>query len=193
MPSLPRDYFDNYADDIDDGDRSYSSNWREYGFHRFQDYLEALKSKYMPVPKTLLEIGSADGSVIRELAKIGIEARGIEYSREIFDTAGIERRKIACGDAVQIIKAIPDNSYDCIYETSAQYIEKKYLRKFFKSVHRVTKKDLVIVLHTYEDDPKPHKYQVNHERASFWIDLLEETGFKNMSKQATPFWFRKEL
>jgi hypothetical protein len=188
---LPSDYFDNYADD-DSDDRTYGSNWREYGFHRMEDYFHELDRRYLAHPRTCLEIGSADGSVIRELRSRGIETRGIEASG-IYHQAGLERTRIAHSDAVQVVKVIPDNSYECVYETAAQYIEKKFLKGYFRNLRRIVKRDLVIVLHTHEDDPKPHRYQVNHEPSRFWIDLIEDAGFENRVLDTTPFWFTKEL
>ena len=190
MKPLPLDYFQNYADD-DVEDRTYQSNWRDYGFQRFEDYLKALKSRYRTQPKSVFEIGSADGSVIRELRSRGIDARGVELSSAMFQQAGLERSRIACADAFQVMKAIPDSAYDCVYETAAQYIPEKLLKRYFREIRRITKSDLVLVVHTHEDDPKPHHYQVNHKPSVFWFDLLDECGFRSMSEDA-PFWFAKE-
>ena len=200
---LPLSYFTEYADaDNEDGgasDRSYATNWRDYGFSRFTDYQRLLRERsYSTGPDSVYETGSADGSVIKELLKQGIDARGCELSKAILRTCKDKeiRSRISHGNAYEIVKSIPDNSFDCVYETSAQYLKRKQLPRYFRQLHRITKRDLVIVLHTVEEDPKPHRFQVNHLPNQEWIDLITETGFvlgyiNHPEENHAPFWFRK--
>lgn len=192
--ALPTDYFDNYADNIgEDEDRSYQANWRDYGFHLFERYLNMLEKMYLKYPKNILEIGSADGSVMRELQSQGFDVRGIESNFDMYKLAGSERSRITYGDAVQVLKAIPDGSFDCIFETAAQYIEEKTLRSYFKNIHRITRRDLIITLHTFEEGSKPHPYQKNHQSRDWWLELLESVGFEDVSKSKTHlYWLRKQ-
>lgn len=193
---LPLQYFAEYADDSED--RSYAQNWRDYGFSRFTDYLRLLKENYAREPESVFECGSADGSVIRELLHRRIEARGCEFTREIVRTCHDPdiRRRISIGDAYEIVKALPDRSFDCVYETSAQYIPHKRLSRYFQELRRVTRNDLVIVLHTVEEDATPHQHQINHLHNQEWVDIITGAGFVlgyiNAPEEATaPFWFRK--
>lgn len=191
MKPLPLSYFDEYADD-DVEDRSYKSNWRDYGFNRLEDYFLELKSRYRPTPTTLLEIGSADGSVLRELRSRGIKVRGVEFNTDMYKQAGFDKSLISNADAYQVLKAIQNDSYQCVYETAAQYIPEKLLRNYFREINRVVTTDLVVVLHTIDEDPKPHKHQVNHKSAKFWFDLIEECGFTRGNDANIPFWFTKD-
>lgn len=211
---LPMHYFENYADpdtdadtstdtDTDssssvDVDHSYAKNWRDYGFNRFNDYLRLLKETYARTPDTVFEFGSADGSVIEELLKQGFRARGCENSLGILRTCkSKDVRKLICyGSAYEVARALPDNSYDCIYETAAQYLKPKLLKQYFKELQRIAKNDMVIVLHTVDEDPEPHEGQVNHLTNDDWINLICDAGFvlgyiNNPEETTAPFWFRK--
>lgn len=192
---LPPEYFSNYADEeIGVRDRSYTSNWRDYGFSRFEDYLRVLEKSYASTPNSVFETGSADGSVIRELTNRGIRARGVEFSKHILEDCDPQtRRKIARGNAIEVVNALPDESFDCVYETCAQYIPEEYLESYFRALHRIVKRDLVIVLHSVEEDPKPHSGQLNHWENKKWLSLIESCGFTNAYevKKSAPFYFRK--
>ena len=195
MRQLPTSYFSEYADEeIGVRDRSYSANWRDYGFSRFEDYLRVLDKNYTSKPNSVFECGSADGSVIRELSSRGLEVRGCEFNKGIIKSCDPDTRKrIARSNVYEVLNAIPSNSYDCVYETAAQYIPEDYLLEYFQRIHRVVKRDLVIVLHTQEDDSKPHTGQLNHWPAKKWEDLITSAGFENafIAKNVPPFYFRK--
>ena len=209
---LPMHYFEHYADDADDAEdiddaninkesksnSSYAKNWREYGFSRFTDYLRLLKETYARTPDTVFEFGSADGSVIEELLKQGFRARGCENSLSILRTCkNKDVRKLICyGTAYEVARALPDNSYDCIYETAAQYLKPKLLKHYFNELQRIARNDMVIVLHTLEEDPESHEGQVNHLSNDDWINLICDAGFvlgyiNNPEETTAPFWFRK--
>lgn len=197
MKQLPPEYFQFYADEqIGVSDRSYSSNWRDYGFARFQDYLKVLTQTYAPKPTSVFECGSADGSVMRELNSMGIRARGVEFTKSILKGCDSDTRKrIARANAVEVLNALPDNCYDCVYETCAQYIPRDMLLDYFKNIRRIVRRDLVIVLHTMEEDPEPHTGQLNHWSGHEWIKLLAAAGFENAYSQdkCPPFYFRKSV
>ena len=192
---LGQEYFSNYADnDLDIRDRSYSENWRDYGFARLEDYLKILARSYTAMPGSIFECGSADGSVIRELTSRGIRARGCELSKFILgDCDPLTRRKIARANVFEVLHVLSDGSYDCVYETCAQYIPEEDLEDYFKEIKRIVKRDLVIVLHTKEDDPKPHTGQINHWENAKWLELLETCGFMDAYpvKNSAPFYFKK--
>jgi SAM-dependent methyltransferase len=191
MP-LPAQYFDQYADPGRPS-RDYASNWKVYGFQIFESYLNALEPGQFP--KTVLDVGAADGSTIRELSRRGFDARGIESSPYIYEQAQPDvKDKIAFGDATKLVKELPANSYDALYETAAQYVPKEQLREYLADLARVVKNDLVIVLHTVDYDPKPHDCQVNHLHDVTWRKLLDEAGFEEAGDTSWhPFWFRPKL
>lgn len=197
VSALPVRYFDEFAESEDEGNRQYAKHWREYGFHRFTDYLRLRKETYAMAPDTVFECGSADGSVIRELLGMGIRARGCEASESILRSCDREtRRLIAHADSAETMRALPDSSFDCVYETTAQYLNPKCLKSFFRNIHRVVRNDLVIVLHTIEEDPKPHRFQVNLFSNAEWIERITDAGFvlgyiNHPTETTAPFWFRK--
>lgn len=195
MRPLPTSYFSEYADEeIGVRDRSYATNWKDYGFTRFLDYLRVLEKTYTSKPNSVFECGSADGSVIRELKSRGLEARGCEFNKEILKGCDPDTRKrIARTNVYEALNVIPDNSYDCVYETAAQYIPETYLLEYFQRIRRIVKRDLVIVLHTREEDSVPHTGQLNHWPAKQWEALIASAGFENafIAKNTAPFYFRK--
>jgi cyclopropane fatty-acyl-phospholipid synthase-like methyltransferase len=195
MRPLPTDYFTYYADEeIGVRDRSYATNWRDYGFSRFEDYLRVLDRAYTSKPNSVFECGSADGSVIRELKSRGIRARGCEFNKEILKNCDPDTRTmIARTNVFEVLNALPDTCYDCVYETAAQYIPEQYLESYFKKLYRIVKRDLVIVLHTIEENEQPHTGQLNHWPAKKWEELLGSAGFENayIAKDVPPFYFRK--
>jgi hypothetical protein len=190
--SLPSSYFDNYADPGVE-DRSYSANWRRYGFQLFDKYMSELEDKGIALPKTALDIGAANGAAIEEMQRLGIKARGIEASKYIYDTAKPETKKlIAFGDATELIKHVPANMYEAIYETAAQYIPKDKLKQYLSDLYHAVRRDLIIVLHTREHDPEPHDGQVNFLTNAAWRSLLTEAGFIEAgSADDPPYWFTK--
>lgn len=142
----------------------------------------------------MFECGSADGSVIRELKSRGLEARGCEFNKEILKGCDPDTRKrIARTNVYEALNVIPDNSYDCVYETAAQYIPETYLLEYFQRIRRIVKRDLVIVLHTREEDSVPHTGQLNHWPAKQWEALIASAGFENafIAKNTAPFTFER--
>jgi predicted methyltransferase len=128
-----------------------------------------------------------------EMEKHGMIARGIESSRYIYDQASADmKKKIAFGDAVSIVKKIPDNSYDLVHDTVAQYVAKDTLKSYLAELCRICVKDLVIVLHTVDLNPDPHQCQVNHLHDVTWRRLLKDAGFVEQGPiDDHPFYFKK--
>lgn len=195
---LPESYFSNYADSDADGDSNanYDSVWRDYGFSRFTDYLKILSKSYSPNPESVLETGSASGKVIKELTARGMRCRGIENSKHILRNCDPDIRKLICkGNAFEVLRCMPTNSFDCVYETCAEYLPEDLLPEYFFNVHRVTKHDLVILLHSKEEDSEPHTGQVTHLSNAEWFELLENAGFVTGHEadkaNPVPFYFKK--
>lgn len=190
--SLPASYFDNYADPGVE-DRSYEANWRRYGFQLFDRYMADLEQDGIALPKTALDIGAANGAAIEELQRLGIKARGIEASKYIYDQAKPETKKlIAFGDATELVKRIPAGAFEVVYETAAQYVPKEKLKQYLADLHNVVGRDLVIVLHTREHDPKPHAGQVNFLTNAAWRELITGAGFIEAGDpESPPYWFTK--
>lgn len=177
MP-LPNEYFDQYADQSSGEDRSYSSNWKSYGFQLFEAYKDILLKGRSKWPRNAIDIGAANGLVIEEFLKLGIDAYGIESSRYIYDQAKPDiKKRIAFGDALDILKNVPDNKFELVHDTVAQYIPKDKLKHYLSELRRICVKDLVIVLHTMEVNPEAHQFQVNHLHDVTWRRLLKDAGF----------------
>lgn len=194
MAALPNSYFDSYADPTPgNSDLSYAKNWKKYGFQLFERYLEELSEKNIPQPGSVLDIGAANGAVLNELQRLGFEARGIESSEYIYNQTPAELKKfIALGDACDLVTKMSEDSFDAVYETAAQYIPKDKLKQYLKDLFKIVRRDLVIVLHTVDFDPKPHQNQVNHLSNESWRSLLSEAGFEECGDlEESPYWFKK--
>lgn len=192
--ALPSDYFDSYADKSAGSDLSYSANWKSYGFQLFEQYVSIKSTEPANAfPKTAIDIGAANGLAMAEMEKHGLKTRGIESSRYIYDQASDDmKKKIAFGDATTLIANIPDNAYDLVHDTVAQYVPKKDLKNYLQELCRICVKDLVIVLHTIDLNPEPHKCQVNHLHDVTWRRLLKDAGFVEKGPiDDHPFYFKK--
>lgn len=194
--TLPDTYFDNYAEDCDGDDKSYSANWKDYGFNRFTDYLKLLSRSYTSPPRTCFETGSADGSVIKELCGMGIETCGVEINKYILIKCVDKnvRSKIARADASELVKVLPDNSFDCVYETCVEYLNPKKVESYLKNIRRISKRDIVFLLHTKESEQQ-HTGQVTYLSNGEWLELLSGLGFVpghvSSKVDSVPFFFRK--
>ena len=188
MP-LPASYFDNYGDQGQPS-RAYKDKFKRYGFQIFEAYLDNVPKEQWP--KTVLDVGAADGSVIRELVAKGIDARGIESAKYIYDQAKEDvKDRIAFGDALVLIKEIPPNTYDTVFETVAQYTPTNKLRDYLQSLASITKRDLILQVHTKDYDPEPHQNQVNFLHDATWRALMSDAGFDEVGAvNDHPFWFR---
>lgn len=192
--ALSDNYFDTYAWSPKYKDRSYDATWRQYGFHVFEHYLRDLKECKIKMPVNALDIGAANGRVIEELVKVyGIDAHGIEQSKTMYNRAApAVRKRIQLGDALELIRDIPDDSYDCAYETVGQYVPADVLPEYLKQLHRVVRLDVVLLVHTTDMSAKAHHEQVTHISDDAWIKLYRDAGFINAGDpDSHPYWFQK--
>lgn len=192
MP-LTDNYFDTYAWDPRRRDRSYAANWRSYGFHVFERYLSDLEACALPYPKRVIDFGAADGHVIADLLRRGIDARGVELSKYMYEAAAPDiRARIQHGDVRELAKKIRSKCTDCIYETAGQYLPEADLPEYFRELARITSQDLVLLVHTKDMSEKSHHEQVTHKPDQFWRDLITSSGFIEAGDSSEhPFWFQK--
>lgn len=192
--ALTDNYFATYAWDPSWPDRDYDATWREYGFHVFEHYLDDLRTCKLPLPGNVLDIGAANGRVIEELVNTyGIDAQGIEQSKLMYNRAAPETRKrITLGDARDVIKTLPDNSFDCVYETAAQYMEKESISDYLAQIHRVVRTDVVFLVHTTDMLKESHHEQVTHISDAEWVSMFRSAGFIVAGDPDDhPYWFQK--
>ena len=101
---LGEDYFTRYGAHTPGlKKKDYSRNWRIYTFS-VPEILRTYRGRFGQAPKTFLDLGAADGSLMKKALQRGLKARGIENSAYIL--ARIRDPKIRAlirnGDAVLV-------------------------------------------------------------------------------------------
>ena len=191
---LPATYFQNYAwGPQAPADKSYDANWRGFGFQVFENYLYNLEECGLEPPKTVLDIGCANGNTLRELASRGFTVRGIENSQAAVDLAKPDVRPwIKQGDATQLVKGFKDRAFDTVFDCVSQYLEDDQLSVYFQDLYRITNTDLVVMVSTQEYASGAHNFQVQFKPVQFWRDTISAAGFREAGDpDENVFWFQR--
>jgi len=118
--------------------KDYSRNWRIYTFS-IPEILRIYRSRFDGAPKTFLDLGAADGSLMKKALQRGLKVRGVENSEYIL--ARIRdpkiRARIKKADADQEIRNIRSDSFDVVVECVAQYLAPRARDRYLKQVRRV--------------------------------------------------------
>ncbi len=147
---IGRQYFENYR-----GLGKYSDH-----FHRFFDakfVKEAIATAWKPEQKyKVLVTGSGNGLVLEALAKIDVEAWGIENNRYIH---GLTDKKLLKRNLLGDVRKLPfkDNQFDFVYDTTLGYLSEREAVKAIKELHRVTKCGVIFA--SVSTDVKPQVVQ----------------------------------
>ena len=101
----------------------------------YSSYLEILRSLHV---KSILDIGSGNGKLLKLLEENGYEAFGIERSQEMVNMA----QKLGVKSAVQELSSLNEDSFECALAVGdvLNYIPNSDLDTFFTEVARVVKK-----------------------------------------------------
>jgi len=130
--SLKKDYFDYY-----DGKRSHKESFKEYFDENYITKLISFVWGLMP-PYRLLDTGSANGMAVAALAKVGVDAWGIENNRYIHQQTNRKlRHKNLLGDVRDI--PFPNNYFDFVYDTCLCYVPDCDIDKAIGEIHRVSR------------------------------------------------------
>lgn len=136
---LGEDYFTRYGAHTPGYEKKdYSRNWSHYTFS-IPEILRTYRSRFEKLPKTFLDLGAADGSLLKKALRRGLKVRGVENSPYIL--ARIRDPKIRAlirqADAdIEILKFKSD-SVDVVVECVAQYLPPRARDRYLKQVRRV--------------------------------------------------------
>lgn len=173
---LDNDYFECYV-----GDSSYEDSYREtFDARQIVDQIRVVWG-VSPSFK-LLDVGSASGLTLRDFAKLGVDAWGVESNPFIHAlTPKAWKAKNLLGDVREL--PFESNSFDFIYETSLAYLPEEDLIRALDELHRVARVG-VILGSVVSDMAKDviERYDLLHGVRSLksleqWSDLLTRQGF----------------
>ncbi len=124
-------------------------------------------------PKNCLDIGCGNGSLIKYLRKLDIEAYGIEISKYALEVADKELKPyIKYGDITKI--PYKDESFDLVLSFDVlEHIERSKLKKSLEESIRVSKKWILHKIYTKE----------NH-----WVNITHGDDFSHISVFRQSFW-----
>ncbi len=193
---LGADYFEHYGvNTAGIRKRDYARNWRHFTFH-LPEILRTFRAVTGRKPVNFLDIGAADGRLLRLALKAGLEAHGIENSPYIL--ARIEddglRRLITVGDAADAIRDVPAGSRDIILECAGQYLPPRRLARYLRNVARACAPGGMVCLlvdpRNYQGDRAPaHTGVQTFEPITWWRARMVECGMRRIPGQ--DFYFFK--
>jgi len=136
---LGEDYFTRYGAHTPGYEKKdYSRNWSMYTFS-IPEVLRTYRSRFGKAPRTLLDLGAADGSLLKKALQRGLKARGIENSAYILSRIRDPKIKalIRNGDANREIRDMQTDSLDVVVECVAQYLAPSARDRYLRHVRRV--------------------------------------------------------
>ncbi|MDB5349776.1 MAG: methyltransferase protein [Planctomycetota bacterium] len=187
---VENDYFDDYVDG-----KCYEDSYRETFDARH--LVELIRTAWgATAPYRLLDAGSASGLTLRDLAKLGVDATGVESNPFIHaQTPKRWKPKNFLGD----VRDLPfeDGAFDFVHETCLACVPEGDLVQALSELHRVAR--LGVILGSVVSDMKNEaidKYKMMRGVQSFksleeWSGLLGRHGFQPATidrKLATALW-----
>lgn len=163
-------YDKKYYDDYDNG-RSYNNIYLQNFHHYLADII-----KLHINPKTVLDVGCADGQFIHYLRQNDIEAYGVDISKYAIQNA-YEDVKLYVENSKLPQLNIPNNfpnSYDliCCIEV-LQHISKQHAQQSIKRLTQLS--NYIFFSSTFEDfEDESH---LNVQPMQYWRDLFYKYGF----------------
>ena len=173
---IDRRYFENYH-----GLGNYSDH-----FHRFfqaKFVKEAIATAWQTEKKyKLLVTGSGNGLGLEALAKVDIDAWGIENNRYIH---GLTEKKTLKRNLLGDVRKLPfkDGQFDFVYDTTLAYLSERKAVKAIKELHRVTKRGVIFASASTDIAPQMiQKYRLFDGVKTLltlweWSELFLANGF----------------
>jgi hypothetical protein len=171
-------YFESYGPG---GSKSYARSWREFTFDP-ADILALHKALFDAKPKTLLDLGAANGALVAAFLKKGVDAVGIENSRYIHRTIADPslKKRIALGDARQIIRTLPAQGFDVVIDCAAQYLPARQMPAYLKQLRRITGNLFCLLVEFKTGSEPPHQGVRHFQPPQWWKARLAAAGFKHV-------------
>lgn len=132
-------------------------------------------------PKSLIDIGAANGSAVRWFQENGVDSIGVEVSTVAVRQAIARGNSVVQGDACDI--PFPDNYAECVYSTETlEHIAPSDVLKALQEICRVSSKYVALQVSTRADrahwkDVVGHDLHLTVQPIQYWIDrTLEVSG-----------------
>lgn len=176
--ALDAAYFQTYGPG---GDKSYAESWQDFTFDP-DDVITLFQTLFNRKPKTLLDIGAADGALVQAFLRERVDAIGIENSayihRQIRDRR--LRRRVLFGDADAFLKHFPDARFDIVIDCATQYLTRRQLRPHLEQSRRVCAHLFCLLVDFKQGRNRPHRGAALFETPSWWKIRLAAAGFKHV-------------
>ncbi len=136
-------------------------------------WYRALIIKFYLNPKTVLDVGCGTGDLVRVLRKLGIEAYGLEISKDAISLSNNDVKPyLKLGDITNI--PYPNNHFDLVVSFDVlERIEREKIEKAVKETIRVSKKYILHKIYTIEN---------------LWISLTHRLDFSISSLFEKRIW-----
>jgi SAM-dependent methyltransferase len=171
-------YFETYGPG---GSRSYEDSWRDFTFEP-SDVLPLYKALFGSKPKTLLDLGAANGALVSAFLRRGVDALGLERSAYIHKkiTDKNLKKRILLGDVLTLLPKVPSASFDMVLDCTAQYLPRKSLPRHLRQVKRVCKNLCCLLVQFREKKDPPHQAVTLFETKTWWKARMRAAGFKHV-------------
>jgi len=151
---------------------SYGSFFGEL-FHNLVSFYRALIYKITLNPKTALHLGSGLGKTVKYLRLLGVEAKGVDFSKTAYDLAEKSVKPyLIVADASKL--PFSENQFDLVFSHNLlQKLDFEKIKKTIDESIRVSKKYVVHKIYT---------------RDNLWYYLFHRKDFSNISFYYQKYW-----
>lgn len=147
--------------------------------NKIVSWYRALTIKIFINPKNCLDVGCGTGDLIKSLRSFGIEAHGIELSKDAIDLVDDDiRQYVKIGDITKI--PFTDNEFELVVTFDVlEHIEQSKIRKAVDELIRVSKKMILNKIYTKENHYLATFHRRDYSQVSvfnkkFWQKLFSE-------------------
>jgi uridylate kinase len=128
-----------------------SSNFFNNLMRTLAAWYRALYIKTQFNPKTLLDVGCGTGELVSALRRLGVDAKGVEISKEALELANEDVQPFLLkGDVLKL--PFKNNSFDMVVTYDVlEHLERSNLKKAAKETIRVAKKSVLHKIYTKEN------------------------------------------
>lgn len=143
--------------------------------HSLSNLYRALLIKFFLNPKSCLDVGCGTGGLVKFLRKFGIEAYGVELSKDALELANKEAKPfIKLGDIVDL--SYDNNQFDLVVSFDVlEHIERRNIEKAIAECVRVSRKYTLHKIYTKEN---------------LWISWFHARDFSHISVFDKKYWQR---
>jgi SAM-dependent methyltransferase len=154
----------------------YANEWVENS-EPFKEMANYIKNTF--APKKVLDVGCGIGKLVDELRKLGIDAYGVEFSKDFINLSPC-KDYIYEGNIFDLNQTFEENSFDVVICMEVlEHIPPTKLNVAIQNLKRITLKSLVITMPSF--GPNRYGYYGLPLNEKCWLrDARENTPFKNL-------------